>query len=105
MGQIGKVLNRKDDPAEPVMSVVHEKDVEVGGIAADRLRSLIERIERLEEEKAGIASDIRDIFAEAKGAGFDVKNMRTILKLRKMNAADRDEQETLLETYRKALDI
>ena len=77
---------------------------EVGGIAVDRLRSLIERIERL-EEKAAIASDIRDIFAEAKGAGFDVKIMRTILKLRKMNAADRDEQEILLETYRKALDM
>jgi len=80
-------------------------ETEVGGIAADRLRSLIERIERLEEEKAGIASDIRDIFAEAKGAGFDIKIMRTILKLRKMNAADRDEQEILLETYRKALDM
>ncbi len=78
---------------------------EVGGIAVDRLRSLIERIERLEEEKTAIASDIRDIFAEAKSAGFDVKIMRTVIKLRKMNAADRDEQEFLLETYRKALDI
>lgn len=78
---------------------------EVGGIAADRLRSLIERIERLEEEKAAIASDIRDIFAEAKSAGFDVKIMKAVMKLRKMNAADRDEQEFLLETYRKALDI
>ena len=82
-----------------------EQQSEVGGIAADRLRSLIERIERLEEEKKGISSDIRDIFAEAKGAGFDVKTMRTILKLRKMNAADRDEQEFLIETYRKALDL
>ncbi len=82
-----------------------ENKNEVGGIAADRLRSLIERIEHLEEEKAAIASDIRDIFAEAKGAGFDVKIMRAVLKLRKMNAADRDEQEFLLETYRKALDI
>ncbi len=78
---------------------------EVGGIAADRLRSLIERIERLEEEKAALGSDIRDIYAEAKSAGFDVKIMRTIIKLRKMNAADRDEQEYLLETYKKALDI
>lgn len=78
---------------------------ETGGIAVDRLRSLIERIERLEDEKKAIASDIRDIFAEAKSAGFDVKIMRTILKLRKMDAADRDEQEFLLETYRKALDI
>lgn len=74
-------------------------------IATDRLRSLIERIERLEEEKASIASDIRDIFAEAKSAGFDVKIMREIIKLRKMDAADRDEKEFLLESYRKALDI
>ena len=78
---------------------------EVGGIAADRLRSLIERIERLEEEKKALSGDIRDIFAEAKSAGFDVKIMREILKLRKMNAADRDEQEYLLDTYRKALDL
>ncbi len=78
---------------------------EVGGIAVDRLRSLIERIERLEEEKKAIAGDIRDIFAEAKSAGFDVKVMREILKLRKMDAADRDEKEMLLETYRRALEI
>lgn len=103
--QIGKVLMQKDNPQEPVLPCVKKKDDEVGGIAVDRLRSLIERIERLEEEKAAIASDIRDIFAEAKSAGFDVKIMRQILKLRKMNAADRDEQESLLETYRKALDI
>lgn len=81
------------------------KPAEVGGIAVDRLRSLIERIERLEEEKAAIASDIRDIFAEAKSAGFDVKIMRMILKLRKMNAADRDAEDYLIETYRKALDV
>lgn len=78
---------------------------EVGGIAVDRLRSLIERIERLEEEKSELARDIRDIFAEAKSAGFDVKTMRTIIKLRKKNAADRDEEEYLLETYRRALDL
>lgn len=82
-----------------------EKNNIIGGIAVDRLRSLIERIERLEEEKAAIASDIRDIFAEAKGAGFDAKVMRAVIKLRKMNVADRDEQEILLETYRKALDM
>ena len=80
-------------------------DTEVGGLAVDRLRSLIERIERLEEEQKALSSDIRDVFAEAKSAGFDVKIMRTIIKLRKMNAADRDEQEYLIETYRKALDI
>lgn len=78
---------------------------EIGGVDANRLRSLIERIERLEEEKAAIASDIRDIYAEARSAGFDSKIMAAIIKLRKMNVADRDEQEILLETYRKALDI
>ncbi|MBS4773405.1 MAG: DUF2312 domain-containing protein [Proteobacteria bacterium] len=80
-------------------------ETEVGGIAADRLRSLVERIERLNEEKAALESDIRDIFAEAKSAGFDVKIIREVIRLRKMNAADRDEQESLLEIYRKALDI
>lgn len=78
---------------------------EVGGIAADRLRSLIERIERLEEEKKGISSDIRDIFAEAKSAGFDVKIMRQIIKLRKMSVEDRDNQEYLIELYKRALDV
>jgi uncharacterized protein (UPF0335 family) len=78
---------------------------EVGGIAVERLRSLIERIERLEEEKKELSNDIRDIFAEAKSAGFDVNIMREILKLRKKDAADRDEQDYLIETYRKALDL
>ena len=78
---------------------------EVGGIDSTRLNSLIERIERLEEEKKGISSDIRDIYAEAKGVGFDVKIMKAIIKLRKMNQTDRDEQEFLLETYRKALNV
>lgn len=78
---------------------------EISGIAKERLQSLIERIERLEEEKKAIQSDIRDIFAEAKSAGFDSKIMRQIIKLRKMNAADRDNQEYLLDIYKKALDI
>ena len=78
---------------------------EAGGIAADRLKSLIERIERLEEEKSTIGNDIKDVYSEAKSAGFDTKIMKTIIKLRKMNAADRDEQEFLIETYCKALDM
>lgn len=78
---------------------------EVGGIDNKRLKSLIERVERLEEEKKAIASDIRDVFAEAKSIGFDVKIMRAIIKLRNMNAADRDEQEFLLDTYKRALDM
>lgn len=82
-----------------------ERNNIVGGIAIDRLRSLIERIEHLEEEKKGIQSAIRDIFAEAKSAGFDVKALRAVIKLRKMDAADRDEQELILDTYRRALDV
>jgi len=78
---------------------------DIGGIAADKLRSFIERIEHLEEEKKTIADDIREVFAEAKSDGFDVKIMRTVLKLRKMDAADRDEQEALIDVYRKALDL
>jgi uncharacterized protein (UPF0335 family) len=76
---------------------------EVGGIQGDRLQSFIERIERLEEEKAALASDIKDVYSEAKGTGFDTKIMRQILKLRKMDRDDLQEQETLLELYKAAL--
>ena len=76
---------------------------DVGGIAADRLKSFIERIERLEEEKAGIAGDIKDVYAEAKGTGFDIKIIRQIIRLRKMEQDDRREQEELLDLYKQAL--
>lgn len=76
---------------------------DVGGIAAERLRSFIERIERLEEEKANIANDIKEVYAEAKATGFDTKIMRQVLKLRKMDKDDLDEQEHLLELYKRAL--
>ena len=69
----------------------------------DRLRLLIERIERLEEEKKGIADDIRDVYAEAKAVGYDVKIMRQIVRLRKMDSNDRSEMEMVLETYKNAL--
>ena len=75
----------------------------VGGIAADRLRSIIERVERLEEEKKALSSDIKDIFSEAKSAGFDVKIVRQVIRLRKMEPAELEEQETLLEVYKRAL--
>ncbi|MCG8508060.1 MAG: DUF2312 domain-containing protein [Rhodospirillales bacterium] len=78
---------------------------EVGGIAADRLRSFVERIERLEEEKAALTADIRDIYAEAKAAGFDVKTMRQIVRLRKLDQSDRDEQQALLDLYRQVLEL
>ena len=77
--------------------------VEVGGIAAERLRQLIERIERLEDEKAALAADIREIYAEAKAVGFDAKVMRQIIKLRKMDTADQQELEALIDTYKHAL--
>lgn len=102
---LGAALKIKNDENEPVMEPVARIDAEVGGIAADRLRSLIERVEHLEEEKKELSADIRGIFAEAKSAGFDVKAMRAVIKLRKMNVADRDEQEALVETYRKVLDV
>ncbi len=76
---------------------------EVGGIAADRLRSIVERIERLEEERKALASDIKDIYAEAKSAGFDVKVLRQLIRIRKQEAAEVEEQETLLDVYRRAL--
>lgn len=74
-----------------------------GGIAGERLRSLVERIERLEEEKAALAADVREVFAEAKADGYDVKIMRQVIKLRKMDHADRAEQEEVLALYKHAL--
>jgi len=74
-------------------------------ISAEQLRLFIERIERLEEEKKGIADDIKDVYAEAKSTGFDVKTMRAIVRLRKMEKHHRDEAEMLLETYKQALGI
>lgn len=79
------------------------KTSDVGGIAGDRLKSFIERIERLEEEKKALAGDIKEVFAEAKGTGFDTQIMRMVLKLRKMDKDDYDEQQSLLEVYKKAL--
>ena len=74
-------------------------------IAADQLRLFIERIERLEEEKKGIADDIRDVYSEAKATGYDAKTMRAIVRLRKMEKNDRLEAEALLETYKAALGL
>ncbi|MEM1102758.1 MAG: DUF2312 domain-containing protein [Pseudomonadota bacterium] len=74
-----------------------------GGVAASRLKSFIERIERLEEDKAGVAADIKEVYAEAKGEGYDAKVMRQVIRLRKMDNADRQEQEALLELYLQAL--
>ena len=76
---------------------------DVGGIAGERLRSFIERIERLEEEKRTLAADIKEVYAEAKGNGFDAKIMRQLIRIRRMDKDDLDEQETLLDVYKRAL--
>jgi len=76
---------------------------DVGGIAGDRLKSFIERIERLEEEKKTLASDIKEVYAEAKGTGFDTKIIRQLIRLRRMDKDDLDEQETLIDIYKRAI--
>ena len=76
---------------------------EVGGIAGDRLRSFIDRIERLEEEKKAIAEDIKEVYAEAKALGFDTKIIRKVISLRKMEDHERNEQEELIEVYKQAI--
>ncbi|MCF0055550.1 DUF2312 domain-containing protein [Dyadobacter sp. CY356] len=75
----------------------------IAGVSGERVIQLIERIERLEEEKSGLADDIRDVYAEAKSAGFDTKTMRQIVKLRKLDRQKREEEEMLLETYKIAV--
>jgi len=76
---------------------------DVGGVAGERLKSFIERIERLEEEKAGLAEDIKEVYAELKGVGFDVKTIRKIVALRKMDGEKRREAEELLDLYKSAV--
>ena len=73
------------------------------GFAAGQLKSLVERVERLEEEKAALAADIREVYAEAKGGGFDAKIMRQVIRLRKVDKADRMEHEAVLDLYLSAL--
>lgn len=77
----------------------------VGGVSGERLTLLIERIERLSEEHAGLAADIRDVYAESKSAGFETKIIRHIVKLRKMERQKRQEQEELIELYKSAIGL
>jgi len=72
-------------------------------IAGDRLRSIVDRIERLEEERKALGSDIKDIYSEAKSAGFDIKVLRQLIRIRKQEPAEIEEQETLLDVYRRAI--
>lgn len=78
---------------------------DVGGVAGARLKAFIERIERLEEEKGALAEDIKEIFGEAKATGFDVKTMRKVLRLRKMDSEKRQEEDELLELYKAAIGL
>ena len=78
---------------------------DLGGISADRLRSFVERVERLEAERKGISDDVREVYSEAKGAGFDIKVMRRIIQLRKIDCNERDEMEHVLDVYMRALDM
>lgn len=82
---------------------VSEEEIKSGGLAVDRLRSLVERIERLEEERKALGSDIKDIYAESKSAGFDPKVLRQLIRIRKQEASEVEEQETILDIYRRAL--
>lgn len=94
MSKMGHNKPPKDDEADL-------KDV--GGVAGKRLKSFFDRIERLEEERKGLSDDIKEVYAEAKGVGFDTKTMRKIMKLRKMNPDARREQDELLELYKAAV--
>jgi uncharacterized protein (UPF0335 family) len=89
--------------SEPSIGHNSEAGAPATRFAKDQLKAIIERIERLEEEKKTIADDIRDIYSEAKGNGFDVKALRTIIRMRKQDANERSEQETILEMYMQAL--
>jgi len=95
---------RGEKPDLPIMQEADETN-DVGGVAGKRLKSFLDRVERLEEEKKGLAEDIKEIYAEAKGTGFDVKTMRKILKLRKMETDKRREEEELVELYKAAIGL
>lgn len=96
-------MSEVQEAAESRARQAADPESEVGGIAVDRLRSIIERVERLEAERKALAGDIKDIFAEAKSAGFDVKVIRQLISLRNKEPSEVEEQEGLLDLYRKAL--
>lgn len=89
--------------SEVTKAVIRGQAADIGGVAGKRLLAFFERIERLDEEKKAIAEDIKEVFAEAKGVGFDVKTIRAILKLRKMDSEKRNEQDALLDLYMTAI--
>lgn len=94
MAGVGHNSGAKPEPA---------KKTAAGPISADRLKSFVERIEKLDEERRAIGGDIKDVYSEAKGVGYDVKTIRKVVAMRRQDAADREEQQTLLEVYCHAL--
>lgn len=93
------------DVQEPTEEAKAPETKDVGGVAGDRLRSFVERIERLEEEKANLAEDIKEVYAELKGVGFDAKTVRKVVSLRKMDNEKRRESEELLDLYKTAIGL
>jgi uncharacterized protein (UPF0335 family) len=89
--------------AKAAKAQAKEPEPETNGIAVDRLRSLTERIERIEEERKALSLDVREVYAEAKSAGFSTKVLRQLIRIRKQEAAEVEEQETMLDIYRRAL--
>lgn len=97
-------MAKKDNVVDmPIAGKGHNNPPMAGNVAEDQLKSYLERVERLMDEKANIASDIADIYREAKGNGFDVKTMKEMVKLRAMTEAEREEREHLRDTYARAL--
>lgn len=90
-------------PTEENTTTASQQTADVGGVAGARLKAFVERVERLEEEKAAITDDIKDVYAEAKGVGFDVKTLRKIVSLRKQDEEKRKEADELLDLYKSAI--
>lgn len=82
---------------------VDREEIKAGGVAVDRLRSIVDRIERIHEERKALAQDVSDIYSEAKSAGFDVKALKELIKIRAKEPAEQEELETLLDVYRRAM--
>lgn len=104
---MAKTQKAQDMAAAPhrskIKAIVAGDAQDVGGVSGQRLKSFVERIERLEEEKAALGKDIKEVFGEAKATGFDAKIMRKVIRLRKMDAEKREEEQCLLELYKSAL--
>lgn len=105
MSENTAIAPANDEPQTiaPKQAAPDDGTKDVGGVAGQRLRSFIERIERLEEEKAAFAEDIKEVYAEAKGVGFDAKTMRKVIGLRKLDAEKRREADELLDLYKSAI--